>query len=93
MQTWQVISPQQVEQIHQTTLRILGEVGILLDHSETRQLLLDAGAAAKEDRIVFPPQMVEDCLAKCGGPVQVSGRSGLTAGSIEKDGTLGGTTI
>ena len=42
MQPWQVISPQEVEQIHQTTLRILGEVGIVLEHPGTRQILMDA---------------------------------------------------
>jgi trimethylamine--corrinoid protein Co-methyltransferase len=79
MQSWQILSQQEVEQIHQTTLRILAEVGIVLNHTETRQILLDAGAGIKNNRVVFPPEMVENCLAKCGGPVQVRGRGGTTA--------------
>jgi len=79
MQPWQVISQAEVEQIHQTTLRILGEVGIVLDHPETRQILLDAGAEIKNNRVLLPSELVEKCLANCGGPVRVRGRGGATA--------------
>jgi len=78
MQPWQVITQQEVEAIHQTTLRILGEIGIVLDHPETREILLEAGAVIKNDRVILPPELVESCLAKCGGPVQVTGRGGNT---------------
>ncbi len=78
MQPLQVISQQDVEQIHTTTLRILAEVGIFLDHPETREILLEAGAAIKNGRVLMPPEMVEACLANCGGPVQVTGRNGKT---------------
>ena len=41
MQPWQILTPQDLEQIHQTTLRILGEVGIILDDPDTRHILLE----------------------------------------------------
>ena len=79
MQPWQVISQQEVEQIHQTTLRILAEVGIVLEHPETRQMLLAAGAGLRHDRLLFPPELVDSCLAECGRTFQVRGRNGKTA--------------
>ena len=78
MQPWKVITSEEVQQIHQTTLRILGEVGIILGHTETRELLLDFGAALKDDRVLLPPDLVESSLSKCGGPVSVTGRNGTT---------------
>lgn len=81
-----VISQKEVEQIHQTTLQILGEVGIVLDHAETRALLLEHGAAVKNQRVLLPPALVEQCLSQASGPVRVTGRSG---DSIE----LGGGTL
>lgn len=78
MQPLQVISKQEIEQIHQTTLRILSEVGIILDHSETRHILLEAGASIKNDRVIFPPKLVEKCLESCGGTVSIKGRNGKT---------------
>ncbi|HSG24793.1 MAG TPA: trimethylamine methyltransferase family protein [Anaerolineales bacterium] len=79
MQPWQILTPQDLEQIHQTTLRILGEVGIILDDPDTRHILLEAGAAIRNERVVFPPEMVEGILEKCGGTVRVRGRGGVTA--------------
>jgi trimethylamine:corrinoid methyltransferase-like protein len=38
MNSWQVISIHEVEKIHQTSLRILSEVGIFLEHKETRDI-------------------------------------------------------
>lgn len=76
MQPWQAITESEVEQIHETTLRILGEVGIVLSHPETRTVLLDAGAREYKDRIMIPPDLVEKCLSHCGGPVTVTGRNG-----------------
>ena len=76
MRQWKIITDEEVEQIHQTTLRILGEVGIKLDHPESREILLSAGASIKKDKVTLPPGLVEDCLSKCGGPVRAKGRGG-----------------
>lgn len=76
MQNWHVISHEDVTQIHDTTLGILDKVGIVLDDPETRKILLDAGAYIKDDRVHFPPHLVEDCLDLCGSSVRIRGRKG-----------------
>ena len=76
MNPWTVISDENVEAIHQATLRILGEVGIVLGHEPTCEMLTDAGAKIKGDRVLLPGDLVEGILSKCGGTVSITGRSG-----------------
>jgi len=51
---------------------------VILKHPGARQMLIDAGAAIKNDRVCLPPELVEDCLAKCHPQVSVRGRGGTT---------------
>lgn len=71
-----VLSPSEVEAVHQATLRLLDETGVTLEHHQGRQLLLDAGAALKGDRLCLPPTLVESALATCPPHVSLRGRSG-----------------
>jgi trimethylamine--corrinoid protein Co-methyltransferase len=66
----------QVESIHQATLRILSEVGILLTHVQAREMLSGWGATVKGERVLLPPDLVEICLARCPHQVSVTGRGG-----------------
>ena len=75
MVPWKVISTEDVDAIHQATLRVLGEVGIVLSHPEMRAQLLDAGAKLENDRILLPPEMVEKALADCSKQVTIIGRN------------------
>jgi trimethylamine---corrinoid protein Co-methyltransferase len=76
--TLKLLSDAEVEALHQATLRILTEVGVVLAHPGARKMLTDAGASIKEDRICLPPELVEDCIAKCPPQVSVRGRDGTT---------------
>jgi trimethylamine--corrinoid protein Co-methyltransferase len=86
MSPWKVISAEDVEFIHQAALRVLSEVGILLSHSETKELLLEAGATSREDRVLFSPEMVEKAIASCGKKTTTRGRNGMEI--VLGDGTL-----
>ncbi len=57
MDPWSVISEEDVESIHQATLRVLSEVGILLSHIEVKELLLDSGATQKDDPVLLSPEL------------------------------------
>lgn len=81
-----VLSDEEVEAIHQATLRILSEVGIVLTQPEAREVLVGAGATVRGDRVLLPPDMVEQEVARCPRQVTVRGRSGQTA--VLGDGTL-----
>jgi len=73
-----LISDVEVESLHQATLRILSEVGVTLNHPGARQMLTDAGATIQNDHVCLPPELVENCLAKCPAQVSVQGRGGAT---------------
>ncbi len=64
----------QIQTIHEATLRILSETGILISHLEGKALLLDNGAQEKEDRILMPVALVEKCLARLPKSVKLQGR-------------------
>ena len=78
MNTLKLLSDAEVEALHQATLRILSEVGVILTHPGARQMLTDAGATVRNERVCLPPELVEDCIAKCPNLVSVQGRGGNT---------------
>ncbi len=78
-----LLSNQDVEALHQATLRMLDETGIVLNEPVSRALLADAGARLGEGRVFIPPALVMDCLAKAGKQVSIRGRGGMVK-------TLGG---
>ncbi|MBC8446389.1 MAG: trimethylamine methyltransferase family protein, partial [Chloroflexi bacterium] len=81
-----VLTDEEVEAIHQATLRILGEVGIVLTQPEAREVLVGAGATVRDDRVLLPPDLVERAVAQCPREVAIRGRSGDTV--VLGDGNL-----
>ncbi len=71
-----VLTPDEVEAIHQAALRILWEVGIVLTHPEARERLAGAGARVRGDRVRIPPDRVEWALGQCPRQVTRRGRGG-----------------
>jgi trimethylamine--corrinoid protein Co-methyltransferase len=84
--TWKVISEEDLESIHQATLRVLSEVGIVLSHPGIKELLFEAGASLKNDRLLLPSELVEKALASCAKKVTTRGRNGEEI--VLGDGTL-----
>jgi trimethylamine--corrinoid protein Co-methyltransferase len=84
--TLKLLSEAEVESLHHAVLRILAEVGATLTHPGACQMLTDAGAIIKNERVCLPPDLVEDCLSKCPKQVSVTGRGGTT--KILGDGSL-----
>ena len=83
-----VLDITEVEAIHQATLQILDEIGVVLTQPEAVDMLLAAGAKVKDDRVLLPPALVERELARCPKQVTVRGRDAdktITLG----DGSLG----
>lgn len=81
-----ILSEYDINAIHQASLRILGEVGIVLTHRGARQMLTDLGATIKNNRLLLPASLVESCLATC--PAQVNLKSRCTKTLLLGDGSL-----
>lgn len=59
-----LLDPEQLHRVHRASLRILDEIGMIVDHAEALDVL--EGSGAKVDRttriVRFPPDLVERCL-------------------------------
>ena len=76
MNPWKVISDEDLESIHQATLQVLSEVGIVISHPEIRDLLVDSGATINKDRVLLPQELVEKSIQISTKKVKTRGRSG-----------------
>jgi len=63
-QKLKILSKEQAKQIHETSLRVLQEVGLEIMHEEACRIWLDFGAKQKDGsgRILIPPDLVENAL-------------------------------
>ena len=71
-----VFDDDQVKAIHQATLRVLSESGVVLSHAQGRALLLEAGATLEEERVLLPPELVDWAVAQAPRTVTIRGRGG-----------------
>jgi trimethylamine--corrinoid protein Co-methyltransferase len=74
MRNLQFLTSEQVQQVHQETLRLLAEVGVQLTHPGAREMLLDHGAQCRGNRVLLPPDLVERCVEQCPQVVKLVGR-------------------
>ncbi len=81
-----VLDDSEIEAIHQASLRILAETGVVLTEPKSRDLLNDAGAKINETRVLLPPEVVERCIAMAGKRTTIRGRGGTV--KILGEGTL-----
>jgi trimethylamine---corrinoid protein Co-methyltransferase len=81
-----VLENNEVEAIHQATLRILSETGVILTEPKSRALLAGAGAKLQEQCVLFPAELVESCIAMAGKKATIRGRGGIV--KILGDGNL-----
>ena len=63
------LSPEQLQLMHDKTLKILDEIGVIIEGEEAREILMSAGCREQGKRLLFPPALVEDCLSS---PVPVT---------------------
>ena len=85
----EILSPDQLDLIHNNSMRILSEIGIKVMHSKARSILADAGAIvdAATEMVRFDPDMVMEMIAKAPSPCRIHARNS------KYDLTLGGNNI
>lgn len=69
------LSNEEIIAIHNATLRVLSEIGILLDDPTAREVLFDNGCWLEQGKIRFPTDLVEACLNLCPPEVRLEGRN------------------
>ena len=76
MEKLSFINEGDVVSIHEASLRILNETGVILTYQPAVSLLVDSGARVDGNRVLIPPLLVEECLKKCPSTVSIKGRGG-----------------
>lgn len=71
----QVMTPEQVEQIHESALHILEHTGINFFHAEVIDIFSKAGVKIDGNRVYLPPLLVEGQLKKCPSQFQLYARN------------------
>jgi trimethylamine---corrinoid protein Co-methyltransferase len=64
MQRYQILTQNEIEQIHETSLRIMEEVGVVFSYAPAREILAKGGAKVDGHRVYFPKGMVEREIKK-----------------------------
>jgi len=77
MKSFNFLSHEEIEAIHQATLRILAETGVVLTEQKARQLFNEAGAKIEMNRVLLPPELVETCIRQAGKRATIRGRNGV----------------
>ncbi len=74
--TLRFLSPEEIKRIHDTSFRILEEVGIVVHSSSVTKLLLSAGATVSKEghRVLMPPDMVKYALSSAPKSVLLASR-------------------
>lgn len=81
-----VLSDEDVKAIHEATLRLLSDVGVVLTEPEGVEILTGSGGTVRGERLYLPPDLVEREIAKCPRTVTIHGRDKKAA--ILGDGVL-----
>ncbi len=74
--TMRMLSDEQIQAIHHTSLDILSQTGIVMKSEPGRQLLLKAGAWESEGRIKIPEHLVMNAIASAPSRIPMHNRLG-----------------
>jgi trimethylamine--corrinoid protein Co-methyltransferase len=79
----QMLSHEQIQAIHHTSLDILSQTGIVMKNEAARQLLLNAGACETDGRLKIPPHLVTDAIASAPPRIPLHNRLGQLTMPLE----------
>ena len=72
------LSEEDIKAMHEATLQIMNEVGFFWTHRESLNILTDAGCTVNNNnRLCFPPDLVENSIAKANKRPIIRGRGGM----------------
>ena len=72
----EMLSQEEIWEIHRASLKILEGIGVRVEHEEMRMLLRERGCSVRENRVRFPQALVEDGISKIPGGFSLYGRDG-----------------
>ena len=76
MEPLKFLSDDDVRAMHEATLQIMNEVGIIWTHEQSLDILMESGCTMKGNRVCFPANLIMDCVAKANKRPVIRGRNG-----------------
>ncbi|MBK6794291.1 MAG: trimethylamine methyltransferase family protein [Anaerolineales bacterium] len=76
MEPLKFLSDADVQAMHEATLKVMSEIGIIWTHKPSLDILLQAGCKMKDNRVLMPPDLVMDSVAKANKRPKIRGRNG-----------------
>jgi trimethylamine--corrinoid protein Co-methyltransferase len=76
MERLKFLSDEDVKAMHEATLQVLSEVGVIWTHKPSLDILMEAGCKMNGNRVCFPPDLVMDSIAKANKRPCIRGRNG-----------------
>jgi trimethylamine--corrinoid protein Co-methyltransferase len=81
--SFNVLSPDQLKEIHGASLEVLERTGVDVYHEQARELLKVAGCRVEGRRVRFPTSLVEDCIHSAPSRIVIYNRLGARAMVLE----------
>ncbi len=75
MQWYEFLTPHQVEQIHETSLNMLDQIGVEFRYPPALEVLSKGGARIEGERVYFSPQLVESQIKKAPAQFTIHARN------------------
>ncbi len=86
MERLKFLSDEDIKAMHEATLHVMNEIGVIWTHKPSLDILTAAGCTIKGNRVCFPPELVMDSIAKANKRPNIKGRNGkvnsLGAGNL-----------
>ncbi|HLA08402.1 MAG TPA: trimethylamine methyltransferase family protein [Anaerolineales bacterium] len=76
MEPLRFLSDDDIKAMHNATLQIMSEVGFVWTHKASLAILTDAGCSIRNNRLCFPPELVESSIARANKRPVIRGRNG-----------------
>lgn len=89
-QLLQLLSPEDVEEIHSKSLTVLEKVGVNVKNNEALHLLKNAGCEVNSEKKIvrIPQHLVKTCLSKTPSIIRLYRRDGKHEETVGKDNTV-----
>src|SRR5512141_1953327 len=76
MERLKFLSEDDLKAMHEATLQVLSEIGVIWSHKPSLEILLDAGCTMNGNRVCFPPDLVMASIVKANKRPVIRGRNG-----------------
>ena len=76
MEPLKFLSDAEVQAMHEATLKVMSEIGIIWTHKPSLDILLQTGCSMKDNRVLMPSDLVMDSVAKANKRPKIRGRNG-----------------